>query len=417
MMFFSNIEKPTLQPEDKTTLQNLTIDDFSPGTILHDFDALLNLLKAGPLAITTSGQLPLASVTEINALLTHPVQLGLQRPQQKSYPPVLGLYLLLRASGLTSLGGTTKRPLLLLEDSVYQQWTKMNPTERFGTLLETWILRGKKEFLGDRPSFFDAIPNNLMNASMFFLKIPKEGQGFTGHKTDLQGLSYIPGLHNLGLMSLFGMIDIDTFPPEPGEGWRLKMIRRTATGTALLRVLYVLFLDELDSILDDEAEEEIEALPFHSLQPALQPYFPAWKNTLTFHEAAFRAGTYTFKVSLGQVWRRIAIDASESLDRLASIILDGFKFEDDHLYEFSYKNRYGLEERVAHPFMDEGPFTPDIKIGDVFLPIGQTMTFLFDFGDNWQFAMMLESVDATKATSKSRIIEKKGKAPEQYPRE
>jgi len=134
---------------------------------------------------------------------------------------VLGLYLLLRASGLTSLGGTAKQPLLLLEDSVYQQWTKMNPTERFGTLLEAWLLRGKKEFLGDRSSFFDVIPDNLVNAVMFFVRIPEDGQSFTGRKADLLSLSYIPGWHNLGLMSLFGMITIDTFPPEPGEGWRL----------------------------------------------------------------------------------------------------------------------------------------------------------------------------------------------------
>ena len=89
-MFFPNLEKPTLLPEDKTTLQNLTIDDHNPGPILHDFDVLLNSVKAGPLAITRSGQLPLAIVSEINARLTHPVQLGLQRPQQKSYPRCLG---------------------------------------------------------------------------------------------------------------------------------------------------------------------------------------------------------------------------------------------------------------------------------------------------------------------------------------
>jgi len=329
---------------------------------------------------------------------------------------VLGLYLLLRASGLTSLGGTAKQPLLLLENSVYEQWTKMNPAERFGTLLDAWILRGKTEFLGDRPSFFDMIPDNLMNAIMFFVQIPEDGQSFTGRKADLQDLSYIPGWHNLGLMGLFGMIKIDAFPPEPGEGWRLKTIRRTETGMALLRVLHVLFRDDLNRILDIGNDEESEELPFHSLQPALQPYFPAWRNTLTFAESSFRGGTYTFKVSLGQVWRRIAIDASDSLDMLASIILSAFEFDNDHLYEFSYKNRYGLIESILHPEMDEGPFTPDVMIGDVPLPIGRTMTFLFDFGDNWQFAVTLEKVDADNVTRKPRILEKQGKPPEQYGR-
>ncbi len=415
-MFFPNFEKPTLRAEDKATLQNLTIDDYSPGSILHDFDVLLNLVKAGPLPITPSGQLPRATVSEINVRLTHPVKLGLQRPQQKSFPPVLGLYLLLRASGLTSLGGTAKQPLLLLEDSVYQQWTKMNSTERFGTLLEAWLLRGKMELLGDPPRFFEIIPDNWKDAIMFLMRIPEGGQSFTGRKTDLLELSYTPGWHNLGLMSLFGMITIDAFPPEPGEGWRLKSIHRTETGMALLRVLHGLFFDDLNRIFSLDDDEEIERLPFQSLQPGLQPYFPDWKNTLTFPESAFREGTSTFKVSLGRVWRRIAIDATESFDRLASIILDAFEFDSDHLYEFSYKNRYGLVERLIHPHMDEGPFTSEVTIGDVPLPIGQTMTFLFDFGDNWQFVMTLEGVDADKVNTKPRILEKQGKSPEQYPR-
>ena len=184
---------------------------------------------------------------------------------------------------------------------------------------------------------------------------------------------------------------------------------------ALLRVLHGLFLDDLNRILTLDDDEETEELPFHSLQPALQPYFPAWRNTLTFPESAFRAGTCTFKVSLGRVWRRITIDASESLDRLASIILDAFEFDSDHLYEFSYKNRYGLVEKIVHPYIEEGLFTSEVAIGDVPLPIGQTMTFLFDFGDNWRFAVTLEGVDTDKVTPKPRILEKQGKSPEQYP--
>jgi hypothetical protein len=57
-----------------------------------------------------------------------------------------------------------------------------------------------------------------------------------------------------------------------------------------------------------------------------------------------------------------------------------------------------------------------VTIGDVALPIGQTMTFLFDFGDNWRFAVTLEGVDADKVTRKPRILEKQGKSPEQYRR-
>jgi hypothetical protein len=43
------------------------------------------------------------------------------------------------------------------------------------------------------------------------------------------------------------------------------------------------------------------------------------------------------------------------------------------------------------------------------------MTFVFDYGDNWQFDVELESVDARKSRLKHpKIIAKGGKAPKQY---
>ena len=70
----------------KKTLRDLVIDENGPGDILHDFDALLNILKAGEMPVTQSHQLPMRILAEINAGLRHPIQLGLQRPQQKAYP-------------------------------------------------------------------------------------------------------------------------------------------------------------------------------------------------------------------------------------------------------------------------------------------------------------------------------------------
>jgi hypothetical protein len=46
------------------------------------------------------------------------------------------------------------------------------------------------------------------------------------------------------------------------------------------------------------------------------------------------------------------------------------------------------------------------------------MRLTYDFGDNWQFDVKLERVDPPSKSNKSpRILESRGKAPEQYPRE
>jgi hypothetical protein len=55
-------------------------------------------------------------------------------------------------------------------------------------------------------------------------------------------------------------------------------------------------------------------------------------------------------------------------------------------------------------------------VGDVPLRIGQTMTYLFDFGDCWEFDVSLEQVDPERVIEDSVILEAYGEPPEQYPR-
>ena len=40
--------------------------------------------------------------------------------------------------------------------------------------------------------------------------------------------------------------------------------------------------------------------------------------------------------------------------------------------------------------------------------------FLFDFGDQWEFDIQTESVNVGSAIGKPQVLEKHGKAPEQY---
>ena len=74
----------------------------------------------------------------------------MNRPQQKSYPHINGLYLLVRALGLTCIEEMSRKPLLVVDDAVYRVWKGLNPTERYCTLLETWLLRGHSEIIGER---------------------------------------------------------------------------------------------------------------------------------------------------------------------------------------------------------------------------------------------------------------------------
>jgi hypothetical protein len=112
--------------------------------------------------------------------------------------------------------------------------------------------------------------------------------------------------------------------------------------------------------------------------------------------------------------RRIAIPGGATLDDLAAAILDAVEFDHDHLYRFEYQNRFGVEEHINHFFLEEKPWTCEVRVGDVPLGLDQAMTFLFDFGDWWEFDVTLERVDPELAIQEAEVLETRGAPPDQY---
>jgi len=404
-----SFKKSDFSYEHKRILKETIIMERGPGTILRDFNVILNYLKEKDLPVSGTHQFPRNLLPEINALLSCPIQLGLRRPDQKSYPHIDGLYLLLRASGLTCIEGRGKKLLFLLDKGIYQIWESLNPTEKYFTLFETWLLRGKEEIINRRDR--SLIPDHFMRWIHLFEFIPKKGLQVAGDKGIEYSIRYILGWYNLGLLELFGLITIKPASPIEGEGWQIERIDRTAFGDALFALLNKKFFSNGKYLV----LEKDEKAKVGRLQALLQPYFPEWKKTLTIPERVFLEGTYIFKVSLGRVWYRIAIPAGYSLNSLSSFILDTVKFDYDHLYQFEYENPFGAFERVNHPYMDEGPWADDVLIGNLPLRIGQKMTYLYDFGDNWEFEVTLEQVELDKKIEKPVLLEQHGKPPKQYP--
>jgi hypothetical protein len=58
----------------------------------------------------------------------------------------------------------------------------------------------------------------------------------------------------------------------------------------------------------------------------------------------------------------------------------------------------------------------EVQIGELEVPVGQPMTFLFDFGDMWEFDLLIEKIEADATVNKPVLVEIHGEPPEQYPR-
>lgn len=184
-------EIPPLTQEHQQLLQQLSIDDNSPGTILNDFHTLLEFLQPNGTQVSGIHNLfPLKSLPELNSRLSYPIETNLKRPQQKSYPYINGLYLLLRASGLSQVKHQGKKQTLVIDETVLQSWTKLNPTERYFTLLEAWMIWRNEEILGER---YDPT-GNLFKCLRFWSRIPVQGLKIAKY-TEQNELSYFPGIH------------------------------------------------------------------------------------------------------------------------------------------------------------------------------------------------------------------------------
>lgn len=150
--------------------------------------------------------------------------------------------------------------------------------------------------------------------------------------------------------------------------------------------------------------------------------------------------TYIFKISLlysspkvapdgPEISREIEIPESVSLYRLARAIVDAYNFYFDHCFGFFSRmseSRYFDSERKYELFTDlieEGErieptgagSVKKTKVKEVWFEIGDKMMFLFDYGDDWQFAVRLVKFGEKDAKKKYPLILKKvGKAPKQY---
>jgi len=413
--------KSEISSEEQKLLRAVVIEDKKPGTLLYDFNILTEFIGSEGIKVSDKNNLlPMNALKEINAKMARPIEIGLKRPAQRSFPHINGLYLLLRASGLTRISGSATKKILHIDKDVYNSWEKLNPTEQYCTLLEAWLLRGYSHVIGE--SFGSFTDEAIFKWDTLFKNISGKGLKILGNTEAEQNILYFVGTYTIGILELFGFITVKPAPPEPGKGWQIDKIQKTPLGIALLNLMSdKLFPKEADtdnfSDFLEEMMDEDEDKPVFDLQSVIRPYFPKWENTLQFSEKEFQDGVYLFKVSSDKtIWRKIAIPDRSDLDQLSTAILKAFNFDNDHLYCFTYTDIFGLLIKIYHPYMeDEDVCADEVLIGNLPLEPGSVMEYLYDFGDNWKFEVMLESVQPSNfRMKKARVIESHGQAPEQY---
>jgi len=164
--------------------------------------------------------------------------------------------------------------------------------------------------------------------------------------------------------------------------------------------------------------------PKKGLHKVLAKAFPAGAVAKTVEDEPVmdQPGTYYFKVALRKtLWRTIKLAHAHSLYDLHLAIEDAFEFDEEHLYAFyldigELKRRRGRYGVYCSEFEDEDFTVEDAVIGICGFYPGQSMIYLFDFGDRVLFDVTLLKIDTTEPLPHSPVVvDQKGELPEPDP--
>lgn len=122
-------------------------------------------------------------------------------------------------------------PRLIVDPEVLASWRSLNAVERYFVLLKAWWGRADEDIISERGFGGGGI---LMQTLSFIEHFPKTGTLTVETPQDAEMLRYYPGLHNLALLELFGLLEVRARPPIEGQGGQPEWLRLTEWGQALL---------------------------------------------------------------------------------------------------------------------------------------------------------------------------------------
>src|SRR4051812_40548435 len=128
----------------RETLTQQRISPGEPGSILTDVHAMLDVIGIKGLPTKSKqGNLPVALLPELNARLSQPLELHLNRAALRDYPNLAGPYVVLRVMDLVRLGGGR----VWVNEEALNLWSSLNPTEQYFALMEAWLIHAGEEVL------------------------------------------------------------------------------------------------------------------------------------------------------------------------------------------------------------------------------------------------------------------------------
>ncbi len=438
-------------------INEFVIDMNTPTTLLSDFNQYIDYIdKNKPELSNANAYIGRKHLYEMNKIITEAAENANPKRDEPAYPAILLLYHISISSGITVVKSLKKdKRIFVVNQERMNIYSNLTNTEKYMFLLETllrdvdWRKMLEKVFPGyEALRYIDNVFQFLMKQkadnriqlagevkSLFFeinyFNIYLKYFGFFDIEEDREDdikkyakFSYSPKAVTPKLLGIemFGILyqkrkftDWNIPKKMHGEEWSIPAgMASPFDHEEVLNDAYETSEDEMEDdniVYIDKYRDELFLHPFKrlfkggELEKSLPPFVIPYESR-----------DYTFTVYLyNDVWRRIAISSENTLYDLHNIIQKAFKFDDDHLYDFSIEREGFNDMKYFSPMGDMGPFVDEAYIGKLGLRVGSRMIYLFDYGDSWKFHIILDSIDKKdKPLKNPKVVESFGKAPRQY---
>ena len=407
----------------KTT--KFRFNENEPTPIVRDFNTFVNYIEDTPFAIGKKARhMPYKHLVELNEAMSSPNAENTPRTPQRFYPRLHLFYSLALAGNLFQRIPSGASIVLEPTDRLYD-FRALSSAGQYFFLLETlWVDCPFVELNFDSRGRGSSGIEFGLGQLLQMISRSKPGVKISDRLALMFGYRFDGFL--ILCLPLFGWYDYIR-----GESFRKSSVALTSItpshlGVAMSKILlkerpfvkwnipYRRTAGKSPDYPGQEPEGEGEYVPF----------VEAFRSICTDGESLDMLprqmrertkGNFVFRVSLGSVWRTIAVSSEDTLHDLHLAIQDAFDFDDDHLYAFYMDNRRFSDYCFNGPYTDEGPWADDAVIGDIDLILNQQFLYLFDFGDEWHFNVSFIELQTDKPLlPRPKILQRKGKAPEQY---
>ena len=131
--------------------------------------------------------------------------------------------------------------------------------------------------------------------------------------------------------------------------------------------------------------------------------------------------TYRIRVDLAgartPIWRLLDVSSDLMLDDLHVAIQTAFGWTDSHLHRFGVGEEIWDRDTEVYlcPFDvdegdDEGVPEDQVRLDEVLADVGDSLLYVYDYGDNWQHAIRLEAISDRAAVSPLSVCVDGGRA-------